>query len=583
MPQRSFPVFLIKPGHYDDDGYVFRWLRAAIPSNTLATLYGLVRDCAERRVLGNDVVLACEAYDEVHTRVDVADIVARLRKAGCGLVGIVGVQSNQFPRAMDLARRFRAAEIPVCIGGFHVSGCLSMLPQLPSDLQEALELGISLFGGEAEGRLEDVLRDAFLDRLKPIYNHMDDLPALEGAPTPFLPRHHMERCFDFQTSFDAGRGCPFQCSFCTIINVQGRKSRRRSVDDIERIVRANFAQGITQYFITDDNFARNKDWESILDRLIALRDREGIRIKFTLQADVLCHKTPGFIEKAARAGANKVFIGLENINPEALAGVQKRQNRISDYRTMMQAWQSHGVLVFAGYIIGFPGDTPDSVIRDIGIIQRELPVDFLEFFLLTPLPGSKDHRDLYDKGVWMDPDMNKYDLFHVTTAHPQMSAAELAHTYRRAWDTYYSLDHIETMFRRAYARGLSLFTMVRIALWFYGSVSIEHVHPLEGGYFRRKSRRDRRAGMPRESVFTFYPRYAAEIAVKHWRAYRLLRTYRALQRRIERDPNARTYRDLTLMPASESDRDALDLFAQAGVRSLPLAARTKMLAPIVAP
>ena len=77
------------------------------------------------------------------------------------------------------------------------------------------------------------------------------------------------------SSFDAGRGCPFQCSFCTIINVQGRKSRRRSPDDVERILRQNWEQGINRFFITDDNFARNKDWEPIFDRIIEIREPTG--------------------------------------------------------------------------------------------------------------------------------------------------------------------------------------------------------------------------------------------------------------------------------------------------------------------
>src|SRR6202043_4160173 len=81
------------------------------------------------------------------------------------------------------------------------------------------------------------------------------------------------------SSFDAGRGCPFQCSFCTIINVQGRISRYRSADDVETIVRANAAQGVTRFFVTDDNFARNRNWEAILDRLIELRERDKFRIK----------------------------------------------------------------------------------------------------------------------------------------------------------------------------------------------------------------------------------------------------------------------------------------------------------------
>ena len=111
----------------------------------------------------------------------------------------------------------------------------------------------------------------------------------------------------------------------------GRKSRFRTADDVEAIVRANAGQGITRFFVTDDNFARNKNWEPILDRLAALR-REGLKIRLLLQVDTLCHRMPGFIEKAAAAGCNAVFIGLENINAESLAGTKKRQNKIWEYR-----------------------------------------------------------------------------------------------------------------------------------------------------------------------------------------------------------------------------------------------------------
>src|ERR1019366_4309870 len=143
-PTRRFSLVLIKPSHYDDDGYVIQWLRSAIPSNTLAVLNGLALDCKERRVLGDDV-------------------------------------------EMDIARRLRALGVQVCMGGFHVSGCLSMLPEMPPELKEAQDLGISLFEGEAEGRFEMVLRDAWNGELKPLYNYLDDLPSLEGEVIPILP------------------------------------------------------------------------------------------------------------------------------------------------------------------------------------------------------------------------------------------------------------------------------------------------------------------------------------------------------------------------------------------------------------
>ena len=231
-----FHFVMIKPTHYDDDGYPIQWLRSAIPSNTLACLNALAQDAARREVLGADVEMRLHTYDETNRRVKPQQIIRMIRRAGGrALIGLVGVQSNQFPRAVDLARPFLAAGLPVCIGGFHVSGCIAMLPELPDDIKAAQAMGISLFAGEAEEfRLDEVLRDAFNGALKPLYNYMDDLPQLAGEPPPFLPKKHVSRTSGSLSSIDLGRGCPYQCSFCTIINVQGRKSRIRSADDLER-------------------------------------------------------------------------------------------------------------------------------------------------------------------------------------------------------------------------------------------------------------------------------------------------------------------------------------------------------------
>jgi radical SAM superfamily enzyme YgiQ (UPF0313 family) len=246
--RRRFLLFLIKPSHYDDDGYVIQWMKSALPSNSLACLFGIAQKSMETQALGEDVDIEIFPIDETNTRVRPDRIARQIRdNGGFGMVGFVGVQSNQFPRVMDCARPLRAAGVQVCIGGFHVSGCLSMLPERPDSLNEALDLGISLFAGEAEGRFDEVLRDAAAGTLKPIYNYLNDLPSLEGATYPFLPRDRVGRTIGIISSFDAGRGCPFLCSFCTIINVQGRKSRYRSADDVERLVRINHANGV-RYF-----------------------------------------------------------------------------------------------------------------------------------------------------------------------------------------------------------------------------------------------------------------------------------------------------------------------------------------------
>jgi hypothetical protein len=542
----QFFVEIIKPSHYDDDGYVIQWVRGSIPSNSLACLYALVHSAGERRVLGEDVDVVANAYDEMHTVIPVRAIIRRIRRGGGrGLVLLAGVQTNQFPRAADLAREFRAAGLAVAVGGFHVSGSMAMLPDLPPDVRALRADGVTLFAGEAEGRMDQLLTDAFRGQMQPVYNFLNDLPDLRGQVTPFLPPDTVRRCLG-TAPFDAGRGCPFQCSFCTIINVQGRKSRFRDADDVERLVRASLAQGVKRLFITDDDMARNRNWEPIFDRLIWLREKEKLPLRFTIQVDTQCHKIPRFVEKATRAGCSRVFIGLESVNPENLAAARKIQNHVSEYRTMLQAWRARGVLTYAGYILGFPADTPQSIERDIKVIQREIPVDILEFFMLTPLPGSADHRALYQRGVWMDPDMNRYDAEHVTTGHPRMSAAQWRDVYQRAWHLYYSPEHIETLLRRAHAGGPPIKRVAATIFQYYGSYRFENVHPLQCGILRRKVRTSRRPGLPRENALLFYPRRLWEM----WSTYAAAGVFylwlKRLRERIERDPIAASYTDLAL-------------------------------------
>jgi Radical SAM superfamily len=562
-PPRRFQLILIKPSHYDDAGYVIQWFRSVMPSNSLAALYGLAVDAAERQVLGTDVAIDVTPIDETNTRIKPKKLIGQIKRyGGFGLVCLVGVQSNQFPRAVDIALPLRAAGVPVVIGGFHISGCLSMLTEMQPDIQEALDLGISLFAGEAEEQLDALLRDAANGTLQPIYNYLSDLPSIQSAPVPFLLRKHVMRTAGNYSTFDAGRGCPYQCSFCTIINVQGRKSRRRSPDDVERIIRQNWAEGIHRFFITDDNLARNKDWEPILDRIIHLRAEHGISVNLMIQVDTLCHKIPNFIEKCAKAGVKRVFIGMESVNPETLMAAKKRQNKITEYRKLLLAWKAVGAVTYAGYILGFPNDTPESIRRDIAIVQRELPIDMMEFFCLTPLPGSEDHQILHRKGVAMDPDMNKYDTEHVVTAHPRMTKAQWEEIYRAAWDIYYAPEHLERIMRRAGVTNINLSSLAGTLLHFSQFTAMENVHPLQGGIFRLKFRRDRRPTFAIEPVWIFYPRHLWDTAGKLVRVARAARHLYGLAKTIKADPRKKAYMDQALAPAVDDDLDSLELFNQ---------------------
>jgi pyruvate-formate lyase-activating enzyme len=566
MSERSrvFNLVLIKPTHYDDEGYPLQWRYSTIPSNALACMNGIAEDCRERMVLGEDVDIRVHAMDETNCRLSPKKLIAMIgRDGGRGMVGLVGVQSNQYPRALDLARPFLNAGIPVCMGGFHVAGSLAMLEGIPPEIAAGRDMGISFFVGEAEdGRFDEVLRDGYAGKLKDFYDYRDQMPNLQGSPIPVLGPEEVSRTYGAYSSFDLGRGCPFQCSFCTIINVQGRVSRFRSADDLERIVRSNHAIGVNRFFLTDDNLARNRNWEACFDRLIELKEKHGLAVRLQVQVDTLCHKIPRFIDKAVKAGVDQVFVGLENINPDNLIAVKKNQNKITEYREMFLQWKQHPVVITAGYIIGFDNDTRESILHDVEVIKRELPIDLIYFTNLTPLPGSEDHQRLTRQGTWMDPDLNKYDLNHRVTHHPKMSDEEWDRAYAEVWQRFYTFEHMETILRRMAALGSNKkgATLNRL-LWYRDFYRLYHCHPLEGGFFRVKARRDRRSGMPIENPVSFYAKFAAsEIRNLGSMALTYMRLHRTMKR-IRSDPARRAYRDIAITPPGQ-DELSLGLYAE---------------------
>jgi radical SAM superfamily enzyme YgiQ (UPF0313 family) len=514
FPYRRLTIILIRPSKYDDDGYVIRHLRGTLPSNTLSCLNSLTEDAVRQgRLDGLEVKV--EVLDEIVTRVDPRRLGRKFRRAGTKVVvGLVGVQSNQYPRAQDLARQFRAEGFDVMIGGFHVSGAIAMSPGMPSDCQEMLDAGVTLVLGEVEDRWAGLLHDAAMDRLQPLYDFLDERPDLTDQP---LPRASLatQKKFAMAKSgtIDAGRGCPFNCSFCAIINVQGRTMRCRSAEQILRQIRENYhldggEKGVRHYFFTDDNFARNPAWEAIFDGLIAMREHENIAVDFMMQVDTQAPRIPNFVEKAARAGCVQVFIGLEAMRDDNLAAGGKPQNRSAQYRDMIARWHEFGVVCHVGYIIGFPYDTYERVMEDVRAMREDLAIDQASFFMLTPIPGSRDHRAAVDAGVPIDPDLNRYDSFHATMPHPRMSKEEWERAFRDAWTTFYSFEYMRQSLLRQNPH--TYWGMLKNLIWYRAALA-EGAHPMVTGFLRLKDRKARRPTLPLEGRWAFFRRRVRDL------------------------------------------------------------------------
>jgi len=497
LPFKKFRIVLIKPSKYDDDGYVIRFWKGVLPSNTLNVLHGLTEEVKSSRVFG-DLNIEIITFDETAEKLPVKKIIRWARRPATKLVvGLVGVQTNQFPRAFDLARQFRAAGIDVIIGGFHTSGTINMLSDQEPEIQDLVKESISIVSGEVEENWAEILSDALHGRLKPIYSFAQDLQNLVDIGEAPLPRISPKTMRHFaKSSFgtaDTSRGCPFACSFCTIINVQGRKMRERNPQSIAQMARRNYLEhGVSYYFFTDDNFARKKLWRETFEEIIKLKN-DGIKISFMMQVD-LARKPKDFVRLAAEAGCTQVFIGMESVNPENLKAEGKGQNKVEEYQDIIKEWHEAGIVVHTGYIIGLPFDTKEQVPQDIRYLMDVIQPDQSSFFMMTPLPGSHDHREMKKRGEWMDPDFNKRDSFHATVKHPHMTAEEWFQAYDDAWKSFYSKENMIKILSRWNHHPQTYWNLLSIFFWYKNAALIEREHPMIAGFFRLKERLSRRPG-----------------------------------------------------------------------------------------
>jgi len=354
-----------------------------------------------------------------------------------------------------------------------------------------MEQGVILFHGEAEGIWHEVLGDIVRGEAKPLYR--GGRPALMTAPLPEYPPDYFKGFFGRMHTLDTGRGCPFTCSFCTIINVQGHDPRYRSMEAIVNRVRCVSGEEKNPFFFfTDDNFARNPHWKNILAGLTRLR-AEGLEFSFMVEADLVAWKIPQFVELLAEAGCTEIFMGVETVRQETLNAARKRQNKVRDYADMCARYHEFGIACHAGYILGFPTDTPQTIAEDVETLKG-IGFDLVSFFILTPLPGSEDHIRQYVAGIPMDQDLNNYDSFQPVIDHPLMSRKQWQEAYNRAWRQFYTARQMTAALRRIPKD--HYWGIFRNFLWYRWSAVVEGIHPMMAGFFRYKHYASRQPSAP---------------------------------------------------------------------------------------
>ncbi|MDR0537399.1 MAG: radical SAM protein [Tannerellaceae bacterium] len=334
----------------------------------------------------------------------------------CDLVAISMMLSTQVKRGWEIADCFRCRGKKVIFGGIAV-----ML-----HAEDTLAHADSVFLGEAEGRMEEVLNDFSRGELKHLYNYMMRPPdiALVGVARRDLYKKELynHKGVQMVDLFHASRGCRFSCYPCAVTYLGGRAFRPRPMD---KVIEELSTIDNNRLFIVDNSLAQNKEWEKELFR--AMEPFKKKWISHTIEDD------PEILNLAARAGCWYVYQAVYDT---------------SDYiKERIKRYHDHGLGVEGTVLLGLDNQTEDDIKRLIDFLL-EVDLDLAEFTVLTPFPQTKAYNDMLRQGRIFDFDWNHYNAGQVVFTPRNMSADRLQELYESAWTTFYGDESQEAkMFR----------------------------------------------------------------------------------------------------------------------------------------
>ena len=330
------------------------------------------------------------------------------------------------PRAYEIARGFRAPGKKVIGGGFHATLC----PEEASDHFDAVVIG------DAEGAWEEVLRDIEAGRLRKTYRscHPGDRLRVPAARRDLLARN--ERQYVTVNAIQAGRGCEHACRYCSVTAFHEHAYRRRPLEEVLAELR-----GMERDLIfVDDNIMSCRAYARELFRMMI-----PLKKRWVGQCSIEIADDPELLRLAHESGCCGLFIGIETVNRENLAAMDKRFN--GHYEERLAKIRRQGISVVAGMIVGLDRDDPGVFERNLEFLQRTR-IDGLQLNILTPLPGTPLFEDMKRAGRMTDLDWSRYDFRHVVFRPQGMTAAQLQEGADWLYAQFYRLDRILLRFVR---------------------------------------------------------------------------------------------------------------------------------------
>lgn len=373
------------------------------------------------------------------------------------------------PRAYEIAKIYRNKGIPVVLGGIHAS----ILPE------EAGRYADAVVTGEAESVWKEVLSDFEAGRLKPVYN-----AGFEPLIRQPLPRRDLFHPAYVAASVQTSRGCPMDCSFCSVSAFNGRHYRFRPIPD----VLDELVQIPQDYvFFVDDNItgysqaARDRAgelFEGMLSR--------GIRKTWISQAGINFADDDNLLRLAARSGCRMIFLGVETEGEDQLNEAGKTLNLmkgVERYKAVFRKIQKYGIGVIGGFIYGWDSETPETMRRRTRFI-RQCNASSFQVSVLTPLPGTRLYEKCRAGGRLLHThypdDWKRYDYYELVTAHPSMNPGVFGHEMHRALKRIYSPWQVlkKTFFTWLYSGKLLTAAIVGLNYWHYRRIFLKGRNPL---------------------------------------------------------------------------------------------------------
>lgn len=336
------------------------------------------------------------------------------------IVGIT-ITVDAYPRAVQIARKYREQGITVVAGGIHVTTAYTMIPEDDFDV---------LCVGPAENTWPDIIRDCANRCLKKIY--IGDKP-LESTEI-ISPAYDLidKSKYLYSNIVHTSRGCPFRCDFC-YNSAATRYYVSRPVNDVIDEIKHI---GMKHIMFIDDNFIGNLDWTREF-----LKEIKKLNIKWNAAVSINVVNVPGLLAEMKESGCGSLFIGFESIRSDSVNEVHKVQNDVTKYENAIREIHSHGIMINASFVFGLDSDTIDTFRETLDFIVRNR-IETVTSHILTPYPGTVLYERMKSDGRILTGDYSFYNTAHVVFKPKNMSEKELYKGYLKIYRQVYSWKNI---------------------------------------------------------------------------------------------------------------------------------------------